>query len=116
MYSKELLKGTLKPILLKLLQDRGKMYGYEMVQSVKELSMGKIQIKEGSLYPILHSLKAEGVLETESMHVGGRVRKYYSISQQGQKKVAASVAELSDFVHTIQHILHPKPDPNHELV
>ncbi|MEM7370089.1 MAG: PadR family transcriptional regulator [Bacteroidota bacterium] len=116
MYSKELLKGTLKPILLKLLQDRGKMYGYEMVQSVKELSLGKIQIKEGSLYPILHSLRAEGVLETESRHVGGRVRKYYSISQQGQKKVESSVGELSDFVHTLHHILHPKSDPNHEPV
>ena len=113
MYSKELLKGTLKPILLKLLRDRGRMYGYEMVQNVKELSLGKINIKEGSLYPILHSLKSEGILETESVQVGGRVRKYYSIAQKGKPKVQAVIGELNDFVQTLQHILHPQTDTDH---
>lgn len=116
MYSKELLKGTLKPILLKLLKDRGRMYGYEMVQCVKELSAGKILIKEGSLYPILHSLMKEGVLETEAVKVGGRTRKYYSISQKGQAKAKAAVGELNEFVHTIQHILHPQTDTTHATI
>ena len=107
MYSKELIKGTLKPIILKLLSER-RMYGYEIVQEVKQLSLGKILIKEGSLYPILHSLKKEGILTTESIEVGGRLRKYYSVSEKGQPKVKASLEELNDFVQTLQIILTPK--------
>ncbi|MDW3649299.1 MAG: PadR family transcriptional regulator [Bacteroidia bacterium] len=108
MYSKELVKGTIKPIILKMLSEKGRMYGYEIVQAVKALSQGKIHIKEGSLYPILHALKKEGVLVTESREVGGRTRKYYSISQKGTPQVEASLNELSDFVQTLQLILNPK--------
>lgn len=107
MFSKELLKGTIKPIILKLLSDQGKMYGYEIVQEAKELSKGKIVIKEGSLYPILHSLKKEGILETESLEVGGRLRKYYSIAEKGKPKVSESLKELEDFVGTLQIMLKP---------
>ncbi|MEL6671365.1 MAG: PadR family transcriptional regulator [Bacteroidota bacterium] len=113
MYSKELLKGTLKPIILQLLSDQGRMYGYELVQKVKERSEGKILIKEGSLYPILHSLRAEGILDTEAQQVGGRTRKYYLISQKGKAQAEAAVAELRDFMETLQQVIHPKPDPHH---
>jgi hypothetical protein len=47
MYSKELLKGTLSAILLKLLAENGRMYGYEISQKVKEITDGKIQLKDG---------------------------------------------------------------------
>lgn len=109
MYSKELLKGTLKPILLKLLSDRGAMYGYEIVQAVKQMSLGKIIIKEGSLYPLLHALLAEGMVETESKKVDGRTRKYYTLSQKGKTETATTLSELKDFMNTIQLILTTKP-------
>lgn len=108
MYSKELLKGTLKPIILKLLSEKGKMYGYEIVHAVKELSGGKILIKEGSLYPLLHSLAKEGALETESVMIGKRVRKYYRLSQKGKTVTTETLAELQDFMKTIEQIIHPK--------
>jgi len=107
MYSKELIKGTIKPIILQLLSEQGRMYGYEIVQAVKKLSLGKILIKEGSLYPILHSLKKDGILDTESMEVGGRTRKYYTISEKGSPKVKESLNEFNDFVQTLQLILKP---------
>ena len=77
MYSKELLKGTLTTIILRLLASQGKMYGYEITQKVKILSADKILIKEGSLYPALHKLKDEGLVKTETEMVGNRMRKYY---------------------------------------
>ena len=46
MYSSELIKGTLKTIVLNLLKEQGRMYGYEITQRVKELTGGKIQITE----------------------------------------------------------------------
>jgi PadR family transcriptional regulator PadR len=58
MHSSELLKGTLQTIILKVLKDEGKMYGYEITQKVKELSEGRIQLTEGALYPALHKLEA----------------------------------------------------------
>jgi len=51
MHSPELLKGTLQTIILKLLKDQGKMYGYEITQRVKELSAGRLALTEGALYP-----------------------------------------------------------------
>jgi len=60
MHSKELLKGTLSVIILKLLSERERMYGYEMYQQVKELSDGKILLKDGSLYPALQKMTVMG--------------------------------------------------------
>ena len=108
MYSKELLKGTLKPIILKLLSDSKRMYGYEIVQAVKELSGGKIVIKEGSLYPLLHSLAREGALETESVMIGKRIRKYYRLSKKGKTVTKETLTELHDFLKTIQQVIHSK--------
>jgi DNA-binding PadR family transcriptional regulator len=108
MYSKELLKGTLKPIILKLLSDTERMYGYEIVRAVKQMSGGKILIKEGSLYPLLHSLAKDGALETESIMIGKRVRKYYRLSQKGEVVTSETLSELHDFIKTIQLIIHPK--------
>lgn len=70
MYSKELTKGTLMPIILKLISENEKMYGYEITQHVKELTKGKIDISEIALYPILHKLEADGVLDTEKVFLG----------------------------------------------
>lgn len=101
MYSRELLKGILKPIILKLLSEEERMYGYEIVQKVKDKTEGKILIKEGSLYPTLHTLTKEGYLSTESVLVGNRTRKYYSLTSKGTGLVAPAMQELSDFQSTL---------------
>lgn len=108
MYSKELTKGTLLPIILKLLSAE-KMYGYEITQRVKDLTADKIDISEGALYPILHKLEADGILETESVFIGKRVRKYYKVTETGKQNANARIEELSDFIKTLQLILNPKP-------
>ncbi|MEL6591187.1 MAG: PadR family transcriptional regulator, partial [Bacteroidota bacterium] len=102
---KELLKGTLKPIILRLLEENGRMYGYEIAQKVKALSGEKILIKEGSLYPSLHSLLQDGLLESESVQIGRRTRKYYSLSKAGQAKVPQMVQEVQDFMASLKLVL-----------
>lgn len=101
MYSRELLKGILKPIILKLLSEHEKMYGYEIVQHVKVKTEGKVLIKEGSLYPTLHSLTKDGYLSTESILVGNRTRKYYSLTKKGNGLVVPALSELIDFQTTL---------------
>ena len=109
MYSKELLKGTLSTIILKLLSQKEKMYGYEITQRVKILSEGKIEFKEGSLYPALHKLKDDGLIETENETVNNRVRKYYSLTAKGMEASREKVAELNQFIFTLQKIISVHP-------
>lgn len=111
MFSKELLKGTLSAIILKLLADEGKMYGYEIAQRVREQSGNKILIKDGSLYPALQKMTEDGLLSFEEEMVGGRIRKYYYLTPTGRKQGVEFVNELQDFIATITQIMLPKPKP-----
>lgn len=108
MYSSELIKGTLKTIILKLLSENDKMYGYEITQKVKELTGGKIQLTEGALYPTLHALEADGILTTKAVNVGNRIRKYYFITKTGKKMAAEKVSEFRDFMNTMIYLLDLK--------
>lgn len=105
MYSSELIKGTLKTIIMNLLKNQGKMYGYEITQKVKELTEGKIQITEGALYPTLHALEKKGELEIEKVFIGKRVRKYYFLSKSGEALVEEKITEFADFMKTMQVLL-----------
>lgn len=105
MHSPELLKGTLQTILLKVLKDHGKMYGYEITQRVKELSDSRLLLTEGALYPTLHKLEAEGLLKTETVMMGKRVRKYYALTSQGRSIAKDRVAEFVDFIKTMSTVL-----------
>ncbi len=113
MYSSELIKGTLKTIILKLLKEQGKMYGYEITNRVKELTEGKIQITEGALYPTLHALEKKGELTTEKVFIGKRVRKYYSLTKAGKITVEDRVTEFSEFMKTMQILLGVHTKKNH---
>ena len=109
MYSSELIKGTLKTIVLKLLQDNKRMYGYEISSKVKELTSEKIVLTEGALYPTLHALEAEGLVTTETEYIGKRVRKYYSLSKQGKASSKERVNEFADFINTMKFLLDIQP-------
>ena len=108
-YSSELLKGTLKTIILKLLAGNKKMYGYEITQKVKELTRDRIQITEGALYPTLHTLEADGLVTAEVEYIGKRVRKYYSLSPTGKTAGKEKLKELTSFMDTMIALLDIKP-------
>ena len=108
MHSPELLKGTLQTIVLKVLKDNGKMYGYEITQLVKELSDSRIMLTEGALYPTLHRLEADGLLRTEVVNIGKRVRKYYSLTTEGKALARDRVTEFVDFIKTMSVVLQVK--------
>jgi len=107
MASNDLLKGTLKPIILKLLSDNGRMYGYEITQSVKTITQGKLELTFGALYPVLHKLEQEGAVKTESEVINNRNRIYYSLTKKGVGTAQEKIAELEDFINTIRLVLKP---------
>jgi len=109
MSDNSLLKGTLQTIILKLLEDNGRMYGYEITQKVKEVSGGGIMLTEGALYPALHKLQADGFLKTTTEIVDGRARKYYLLTEHGGKEVTNKINEAEAFIEQLQSLLNLKP-------
>lgn len=108
MASNDLLKGMLKPIVLKLLSEKGRMYGYEITQTVKEITEGKIELTFGALYPILHKLEQDGVVKTDSEIINNRNRIYYSLTKKGNSSAKEKVAELEEFIETLKLIIKTK--------
>ena len=83
MIDKEMLKGMLKILVLKVLSVTD-TYGYDLIKTLKSESQNLIDIKEGTLYPILHSFEAQGDIRSYWVESDkGRKRKYYAITPQG---------------------------------
>ncbi len=108
MGNQKLYKGSLQTIILSLLEEQGKMYGYEITQKVKALTQGELSITEGALYPALHKLEAEGLLDVEVAKVGNRLRKYYKLTEQGSKETVNRLAEMREFLKTMETLVNPK--------
>lgn len=108
MKNSQLYKGSLNTIIMKLLEENGRMYGYEITQKVKEITKGELNITEGALYPALHKLEAENLLDVEVEKVDNRLRKYYKLTEKGSKETVNRLSELEEFIKNMQTIVNPK--------
>jgi PadR family transcriptional regulator PadR len=113
MISTDLLRGSLKTIVLKLLKEDGPMYGYQITRRVEEITAGKMKLTYGALYPILHKLENEKILVTASELCNNRLRVYYSLTPKGHSVVAEKINELNEFIESLQQIVNPKPGLSH---
>jgi DNA-binding PadR family transcriptional regulator len=109
MSSKKYIKGFLEDIVLHLIGQEGEMYGYDLTKRVEELSTGAIKITEGALYPILHKLENEEKLTATFKEANGRLRKYYTLTPIGGKKVETSAIDLLDFIGGLQQLFNVQP-------
>jgi len=92
-FTPELIKGTVLPIVLKLLDERP-MYGYEIIKIVNERTDNAFEWKEGTLYPWLHRLEADGLVRGEwQVAPSGRRRKYYILTRRGRTAMVSKVEE-----------------------
>jgi len=107
MRNPKLYRGSLNTIILKLLEEQGKMYGYQITQKVKDLTKGELNITEGALYPALHKLEAEGLLDVEVAKVDNRLRKYYKLTEKGEQETISRLAELEEFIRSMQNLVNP---------
>ncbi len=108
MSQSSLYKGNLTAILLQLLNKEGRMYGYEITQKVKAETNGNLILKEGALYPVLHKLEAQGWLTVEAERVDGRLRKYYKITEAGDKERVNLLQSLQEYLKTMEQLFQPK--------
>jgi len=104
-FDRELLKGSIALLILKLLSERD-MYGYEIIQEAARRSADAFQFKEGTLYPALHQLHWRGYLRSD-WRVGknGRQRKYYGLTGKGRKVAQAAQRNWTFFTKAVNAIL-----------
>lgn len=99
------LAGSTSLLLLSLLRD-GDKYGYEMIAQLALRSEGVFELKEGTLYPVLHQLEREGCLESYSAQApSGRARKYYHLTQKGLKALEAQEREFRRVSGAVEQVL-----------
>ncbi len=116
-FSQDLVRGSIVPIILALLKDRA-MYGYEIVKLVNARTNGRLEWKEGTLYPALHRLEADGLVKASwadapaaeapgptGARTGGRKRKYYAVTRKGLAELASRTQEWTQFSQAVNAII-----------
>jgi PadR family transcriptional regulator, regulatory protein PadR len=109
MLAKDLVAASSKPLVLSILAE-GESYGYEIIQKVRELSGGQIEWSDGMLYPVLHRLEREGLVESEWKEAeSGRERKYYCLSSGGRKALKTERQQWLAVHNTLSRLWKTKP-------
>lgn len=109
MISKELMAASTRPLILTILK-RGESYGYQIIQDVKELSGGSLEWSDGMLYPVLHKMEKDGLVQSRwEVSDEGRRRKYYSITDAGRKELATAKQEWLSVHQVLQKLWGPSP-------
>lgn len=106
MISRELIKGTLKYMVLNLLRTLPRMYGYEITRVLEEKTSGRIRLTFAALYPVLHKLEAEGLVRTETENVNNRIRKYYSLTPKGKKESDSRMSEFREYIDLMKSLFY----------
>jgi DNA-binding PadR family transcriptional regulator len=85
---KDLVAASATPLVLAILSE-GESYGYALIKRVDELSGGKLHWTDGMLYPVLHRLERNGLVEASwGRSEAGRKRKYYRLTNRGSEELA----------------------------
>lgn len=103
--SKELSTGTIPMMVLSVIKSED-MYGYKIIKTLEKRSENVFSLKEGTLYPILHSLEKEGLLESYWDKNEGRKKKYYHITNKGIKQLEQKSAEFDELATTVRKVLN----------
>jgi len=100
----KLLEGNLETVILAILAD-GANYGYAIVAEAERRTSGKLKIKQNALYPALHRLESEDLIEGEWREAGGRRRRYYKLTPRGRKEYDKKLARWKEFAETMNAAL-----------
>lgn len=98
------MNGVPELLILRLLQQE-EMYGYEIVQAIRDRTDAVIAVGEGVVYPVLHGLESDGALKSRRKRVNGRSRIYYSITTPGLRRFAALSGAWTNLAGAIQTML-----------
>jgi len=103
----ELMKGSSEPLLLCLVGQQP-MYGYQILKELERRSQGYFKFKEGTLYPALHRLEKAGLITGRWQTLpSGRQRRYYHITDKGNRLLVVKRDQWQDFLTAMNLIIQP---------
>ena len=104
-FEKSLLSGSTSLLILSLLKEED-MYGYQMTEVLAQRSDNTFELKEGTLYPILHTLEADGLVTVREKEAErGRPRKYYHITRKGLRVLKEKKEEWNTFAEKVNAVI-----------
>ncbi len=103
-FSRELLKGSIKKVILAVLSE-GELHGYGIVRQIQEKSGDTLHFGEGSLYPALHAMEKDGLLKSNWSEHNGRRRKTYELTKKGKRALVLDLKEWKEFSSVISKVL-----------
>jgi transcriptional regulator len=102
----EIPPGTLYMLILKTLARAGEMHGYEIANSIQQISDEVLQVEEGSLYPALQRMLLKGWVTAEwGVTAGNRRARYYRLTASGKKRLQTELEQYGRVSGAIQKIL-----------
>jgi PadR family transcriptional regulator len=108
LYDADLIRGNTDSLLLFLIDERGSTYGYELIKEIGRRSRGYFRFREGTVYPALRKLEAEGLVRGEWRRVaGGQERRYYAITSKGRARMRSKLAMWRSFSSAMARVLKP---------
>ncbi len=102
----ELVRGSIDLMVLSVLSE-GAKYGYLIQQSLRESSGALVDLKAGTLYPILHKLEQDKFVRSKWDSSTGRRRKWYELTAAGRKQLLRRAQQWQDYVACLQTVLNP---------
>ena len=109
MLSKSLTGASITPAVLAILA-RCDSYGYDIIQKIRELSDGEIDWPAGSLYPVLHRMKTDGLVDSYwRQPEGERRRRYYRITAEGRRALQAEKKQWLTVHNLLAQLWGPEP-------
>ena len=105
-FQRDLLRGSLDLMVLSVLADEAK-YGYLIQKQIRDVSQGRVDLKAGTLYPLLHRLEADKLIRCKWDDSTGRRRKWYELTAAGRKRLRVQAQEWHSYVECISQLLTP---------
>lgn len=104
-YDKQLLKGTVSTMVLKLLREND-LYGYQIIRELEQRSEKIFVLNEGALYPVLHKLETDGhIISYWEDGERGRKRKYYHLTAKGKTYLSEKLEDWMNFSRSMNLVL-----------
>jgi len=106
-YGRELLKGSTEHLILSLIGQEP-MYGYRLIKEMEKRSGGYFRFKQGTLYPALHRLEKDKLIQGKWERLpNGQERRYYYLTELGQRALDEKRAEWEGFSAAVNLVIEP---------
>jgi len=105
-FARDLLRGSLDLMVLSELS-AGSRYGYQLLAALRRSSGGRIDLKAGTLYPLLHKLERARCVRSWWDESGGRDRKWYALTEKGRRRLEHEARQWLDYAQCVQAMLRP---------